>query len=125
MAINFNAFATLIKDWQLNVRQTCCHKKELQWLEEQYVSHEANKTTIEFHKLPTPKHDIQPQRRIVKLCVASWVTKRLMNHKKKMQKLVIEWLVSGHDAQSKSQKPFSCKGESLGKKSPGPGLVLR
>jgi len=72
-----------------------------------------------------PKHDIQPKRRIVKLCVTSWITKRLMNHQEKMQKPVTERRVSGHNAQSKSQKPFSCKGESLGKKSPRPGLALR
>jgi len=44
---------------------------------------------------------------------------------RKMQKQVTERRVSGHNAQSESQKPFSCKGESLGKKSPRPGLTLR
>jgi len=72
-----------------------------------------------------PKHDIQLQMRTGKLCVASWIAKRLMNHQEKMQKPVMERRVSGHNAQSESQKPFNCKGESLGKKSPRPGLTLR
>jgi len=33
--------------------------------------------------LPMPKHDIRPQKRIVKLYVASWIAKRLMNHQTK------------------------------------------
>jgi len=61
----------------------------------------------------------------MKLCVASWIAKRLMNHQEKMQKPVTERLVSGHDVQSNSQNPFSCKGESLGKKNPQSGLALR
>jgi len=44
---------------------------------------------------------------------------------RKMQKPITKQRVSGHDAQSESQKSFSCKRESLGKKSPRPGLALR
>ena len=44
---------------------------------------------------------------------------------RKMQKSGIERQVSGHDAQFESQKPFSCKGELLGKKRPQLGLALR
>jgi len=76
-------FAYETQDWQLNVRQNCCQKKELQWLADQYVSHEANKTTIEFYRLSMPKHDIQPHKRIVKLCFPSWIANKLMNHQEK------------------------------------------
>jgi len=71
-----------------------------------------------------PKHDIQLQRRIVKLFAASWMAKRLMNHKKNAEagNRVASFR---HDAQSESQKPFNCKEESLGKKSPRLGLALR
>jgi hypothetical protein len=38
---------------------------------------------------------------------------------------VVDLLVSGHDAQSESQKPLTCRDESDLKNNHFPGLVLR
>ena len=44
---------------------------------------------------------------------------------KKMQKPVMDLLVSGHPAQSESQKPFNCKSVADGKNSPCPSVPFK